>query len=481
MIIGRKRELKLLEKIYQSKMAEFVTIYGRRRVGKTYLIRQFFANNECLYFEAVGSQDRRMHNQLENFAHALSETFFNKTPIKTPRSWKEAFDLLHNQITLIGTQKKVVIFLDELPWMATRKSSLLAAIDYYWNRYWSTMPQIIFIACGSSASWLIKKIIYNKGGLHNRTTLTLEITAFNLTETKAFLQHKGINLTNEHILNIYMALGGIPYYLNYVQKGITAQQNIQQLLFDKKALLKGEFDMLFDSLFDGAEAYKELVFLIGQKTSGLTRKVLREHAKLSPGGGRLSQRLRDLCNTGFVERFVPWSRSLGEFYKLSDEFCLFYMHWLYRKSDSPFTHDYWIKESQLPAYHAWAGYAFEAVCFKHIDQIIAGLGITSAHSYGSWQFIHKIKKDGDGAQIDLVIERFDNAITLCEIKYTRQPFVIDKAYATHINKTVAIFKSKTKAKKQLFFALVSVNGIRPTMYSEEMLTGVVTLDDLFKD
>ncbi len=481
MIIGRKRELKLLEKAFQSKEAEFITLYGRRRVGKTYLIRQFFSTKDCHYFEATGYQHGSMKTQLESFTDALSESFFNKTPLKTPRDWKEAFDILHKQLLLVPEDKKIVIFLDELPWMATRRSSLMQAIDYYWNHYWSGIARIIFVICGSSASWLLQKIIYNKGGLHNRTTLQLELTPFTLYETKKFLVNKGVHLENQHILELYMALGGIPYYLKLVQPGMSAQQNIQLLFFDKKALLKDEFDKLFDSLFDGADAYKELVEIVSIKKEGIPRSELQKVATLSTGGGRLTKRLKDLCYTGFLEEYVPWGRTLGEYYKVTDEFCLFYAQWLYMKKGKRFTPNRWMLESQRPSYYAWAGYAFEAICLKHIDQIIASLGITSASSYGSWRFTPRQKNDGDGAQIDLVIDRLDNAITLCEIKYTGQPFAIDKQYAAKLNKVMSIFRSKTRIKKQIFFAMVSANGLKQTIYSEEMLSGVVTLDNLFKE
>ena len=478
MIIGRKEEQKQLKRIYNSKEAEFITIYGRRRVGKTYLIREFFGNKECIFFHATGMQNGSFNDQVKKFAEALSSTFFNKAPIKAPNNWGDLFALLHGEI--LKTDKKVVIFLDELPWMATKKSKLMQEIAYYWNHYWSLMPRVILIVCGSSASWLIKKVIYDKGGLHNRTTLQIRLLPFNLAETKDFLESRGIHLTHQHILSIYMTFGGTPYYLKNIEPGLSAQQNIQKLVFDRNAPLKDEFNILFDSLFDGADGYKEIIELIAQKREGMTRAELSSLVKLTTVGGSLSQRIKDLSDAGFIEEYVPWNRARGEYYKVIDEFCLFYAQWIRTTQGRRPQKDFWIHQSQRPSYYAWAGYAFEAVCMKHIDQIINALKISMVRSIGTWQYIPRSRKD-TGAQIDLIIDRFDNAITACEIKYTDQPFILDKQYASKIQRTLKIFKQKAKIDKQIFLAFVSASGLKETIYSEEMVTGIATLEELFRE
>ena len=243
------------------------------------------------------------------------------------KNWSEAFKLLDRQIAKID--KKAVIFLDELPWLATNKKyGLLTELEYSWNTQWSTNPNVILIACGSSASWLIQKIIYNQGGLHNRITNQINLLPFSLAETEQYLHYQKVYLNQNHVLELYMALGGIPYYLEYVLPGLTAQQNIQQIFFDKKAPLQDEYNKLFDSLFKNAEAYKELVALIAKKSIGISKAELAKQATLSASGGRLSARLQDLISTGFIEEFVPWGRERGEYYKVIDEFCLFYLHWV---------------------------------------------------------------------------------------------------------------------------------------------------------
>jgi AAA+ ATPase superfamily predicted ATPase len=477
MIVGRNNEIERLERVYKSREAEFVVLYGRRRVGKTYLIRELFIQKNCQFLRASGLQNGTLKKQLAHFAESLSETFTHGIPIKPPSSWEEAFKTLTQLIVNVNATCKTVIFLDELPWMATRRSGLLAALDYYWNQHWSANAKIILIVCGSSASWLIKNIIYNKGGLHNRCTCEIKLDPFNLVEAHAFLKYKGIKLNKEHVLELYMALGGIPYYLKYVEAGKTAVENIQHILFDKQAPLKDEFKKLFQSLFSDADAYIELIKLIATKKEGVNRAELEVTAKLSSGGGRLSERLKQLSRANFIELYMPWNKERGEYYKVIDEFSLFYLYWLLPGRNKSRLPDYWLKQAQKPVYHVWAGYAFEAVCYKHIEAIIKALGIKTAESVSAWRAIGD-KEKGDGAQIDLLIDRTDNAITLCEIKYTNQPFIIDKKYAEKLRKKVEVFKKVTRTNKQIFLAMVTARGLKETMYAEEMIEGVVTLDDL---
>jgi len=477
-IIGRHKEQQSLEKIFNSKEAEFVVIYGRRRVGKTYLIREFFRKKKGLFFHATGLQNGSLAHQLQKFSTALSEAFFDSTPLAIPKNWSEAFRLLHQQ--LIKNQKKITVFLDEFPWMATPKSGLLSELDYYWNHYWSSMPHLTLIVCGSSASWLIHKIIYNKGGLHNRVTLQLKLLPFSLAETQAYLSSRKIKLSHPHVLLIYIAIGGIPYYLRYVQPGLSVAENIHYLFFDSNAPLKDEFEKLFASLFDHQDDYIELIRLIFQKRDGISRTALKDQVKLSSGGGRLSKKLNDLVMTGFIDTYTPWGKTKGTYYKLVDEFVLFYLYWMDTEKSKRFTADHWITQSKLPSYSAWLGYTFESVCFKHSEKIIQALKIKSSSTVSTWRLIPRNKTEM-GAQIDLLIDRHDDAITLCEIKYNTEPFVITKEYAQKLINKVAIFKHKTGTKKQLFLSLITAAGLKNNWYAEDLVHGIVVLEDLFKD
>lgn len=471
MMIGRNAEIQRLESLVASKQAEFAVLYGRRRVGKTYLIRQFFADKKLAYFQVTGLQKGSMKKQLAHFAESMSEVFMRGIKMAPFRSWAEAFSSLTQCLPKKEQSEKIVLFFDELPWLATSRSGFLEELDYYWNQHWSQNPNIILIVCGSSASWLIKNIIYNQGGLHNRCTAEMCLQPFTLREVEAFLDHRDIKLNQNHILDLYMALGGIPYYLSYVKKGLSATENIQQILCSQHAPLSDEFHKLFYSLFTNAEAYIELIQLIASKKEGITRIELEKQAKLSLGGGRLTERLAQLKHTNFIQSYTPWEKERGEYYKVIDEFCLFYLTWLKDKKQKRLTDDFWIKQIQKPTYHVWAGYAFEAVCHKHIKLIISALNIKMAESISSWR--------SSGAQIDLLIDRGDDAVTLCEIKYTDREFAIDKNYADVLTKKIEIFKTITQTKKQVFLALISANGLKTNAYSSQLIDGSASLKDLF--
>jgi len=478
MLIGRKVEIQRLEKLYNSKEAEFAVLYGRRRVGKTYLIRQFFKDKKCQFFQATGVQKGLLTIQIKHFTESLSETFSHGIELKPPSSWEDALRLLTQLIEKTSPENKIILFLDELPWMATRRSGLLEALDYYWNHHWSKNSNIILVVCGSSASWLIKNIINNKGGLHNRCTCEIQLDPFTLIESHDYLKYKSINLNKRHVLDLYMALGGIPYYLKYVEAGLTAAKNIQRIFFDKQAPLKDEFKKLFESLFTEASIYIELIKLIANRKEGISRSELEEKSKLT-SGGRLTQRLNQMVQTSFIEAHIPWDKKRGEYYKVVDEFCLFYMYWLNSSKLKKFTSEHWLKQIQKPVYHVWAGYAFEAICHKHTSNIIKALNITSAEAIHSWRFVPRTGHE-NGAQIDLLIDRNDDAITICEIKYTENFFSINKSYFENLKRKIEIFKGKTLTKKQIFLCIISANGIKETSYSKEIVSGVVTLDDFFK-
>ncbi len=302
---------------------------------------------------------------------------------------------------------------------------------------------------------------------------------FSLSEARDYLETKGVRLNDEHILSLYMTLGGIPYYLDYVRPKLSAQQNIQRLFFEVDAPLKDDFKLLFDSLFKKAAPYKELMRVIARKKDGISREELKRMVRLSSTGGYLSTRLTDLVDAGFITEYVPWGQKVGEYYKVIDEFCIFYLEWVARGNASDaLDEDHWVLYTKTPEYAVWAGYAFEAVCRKHIRIIVQKLGIKAMGPMSPWRYVPKSRNE-EGAQIDLVIERFDNAITLLEIKYTKKPFVIDKRYAAALERKVSVFTEQTQAKKEIFLALVAANGIKTSVYSEEMISTVVTLEDLF--
>lgn len=482
-ILGREKEKAILDTIWASKEAEFIAIYGRRRVGKTYLIRQYFSN-KGLYLEASGAKDMPLKTQLENFMKALSKTFFGGVALATPKSWDEAFTILTQELDKLPRTKKMTIFLDELPWMATKRSNMLQALDYYWNLHWSRMAHVTLIACGSAASWMLEKLIYAKGGLHKRITRKILLEPYTLRETEQFLQSRGITYTHKQIVDLYMAIGGIPFYLKGIKKGCSAAQNINALCFEKNGLLYDEFDNLFESLFEQAELNLQIVRQIVKHGNRISREQLIETTRIQ-SGGTLNKRLTELEAAGFIQSFLPYGRTARDhYYRVIDEFSLFHLRWIEPYLASKMMHDehgYWQNMTKTPAVSSWLGLAFETLCLKHIGQIRRTLGIERiACKIGSWQYKPKKGSDEDGVQIDLLFDREDGVITLCEIKYSEQPFAIDKAYAKKLMSKSDVFERRMKTTKQLFIAFITASGLKPSIWSEELVQQQVTIKDFFR-
>jgi len=375
-IVGRASEIKILKETLKSSESEFLAIYGRRRVGKTYLINKFFSGKGT-YFEVTGQKDGLLQDQLEIFINAYSKYFYEGLQLRTPVSWREAFQLLDNKIQSSPKSKKFVIFLDELPWLASRKSNLMQVIDHFWNSIWSKMPNVILIVCGSAASWMIDRLINAKGGLYNRLTKVIHLQPYSLKGTQEFLHHKGIDLKPMQILDIYMAFGGIPHYLKQIRKGKSAMQNINDVCFQEDGVLYTEFNRLFDSLFDHSDTHKSIIREIGSKREGISRDDLIEKTGIK-SGGRLNKRLEELESSSFIQSYVPLGKKRKDkFYRISDEYTYFYLKWIEHLVERGASggRAYWKTQSKTQSAITWKGYAFEMVCYKHIDQIRAALDL----------------------------------------------------------------------------------------------------------
>jgi uncharacterized protein len=485
-IVGRVGEQNKLQKCLDSTSSEFVAVYGRRRVGKTFLIREFFTQNECVFFHLTGIKGGSLKKQLKEFSKELGRVFYNNMELKAPSSWVDAFELLTSSINKLESTRKVVLFFDELPWLASPKSGLLSALDYYWNRYWVSINHLRLIVCGSSASCIINKIINDKGGLHNRVTFRIKLEPFSLAETAAYLHHRGVKFNQKQILETYLILGGIPFYLRYIENGFSVAQNINQLCFRESGPLFDEFKQLFSSLFSESTSYMELMRIISKYSNGISRHELEAKIKLSYKGGGLSEKLKNLETAGFITSLLSqgYARK-GLYYKTIDEYTLFYLRWVapirsqLTKKDG--ANLYWSERTNTPEYNSWAGYAFEAICYKHLGCISKALHVPPGSIINSWKYVPKKGSKDQDAQIDLLFDRKDDLVTLCEIKYTKSPFVIDKNYAGVILNKIAVYQKLTTTNKQIVFAIISANGLKSNMYSRELITGIVTLNDLFAE
>ena len=470
-IVGRKKEIELLQRIVESGEPEFVAVFGRRRVGKTFLIKQFFNNKFTFYFS--GSENSTLKTQLENFKIAFQK-YFNMT-IPMPENWTIAFDMLRKEIDRSRKKERKVIFIDEMPWLATMGSNFIQAFEYWWNTYASSNPDILLIVCGSSTSWMLNKIIKNRGGLHNRVTRQISLQPFSLKECEELTEKQKMKLERSLILDYYMILGGVPYYWKQLDKSKGLPQNIDNLLFNDSAAFKDEFMEIYNSLFRNSEKYILLVIALGEKRMGLSREEIVGLSKL-PDGGAITKMLEELEQCGFIRSYYAFGKKQrNKTYQLIDLFSLFYLNYIHKKNNND--ENYWTNNFRTPTHNTWRGYAFEQVCLQHIPQIKHKLGISGVTtSYSSWRNIDPETKNT--TQIDLVIDRNDHVINLCEMKYSKDEYIITKEYNEILRTRYATFTDETKTRKTIHTTMITTFGVKHNMYWGNIQSEVKT-DDLF--
>ncbi len=469
-IVGRYAEIESFNNLLQSPKAELLAMYGRRRVGKTFLIRSFFKPHIC--FELSGTIDTPADKQLYNFAQQLGKFMGKKEAPTTPLHWQQAFVQLSSYLQKLRTKKKKVIFFDELPWLDTMHSGFLAAFDYWWNNWCTLRTDVIVVICGSAASWMINKVINNKGGLHNRVTKEIKLLPFTLAETQAFFNHKKIKLDQYQIAQIYMAMGGVPLYLDAVEPGKSAMQNIDSICFAKKGLLHTEFNKLYAALYNNATVHIAIIRALASKQMGLLRSQIVKQAKLK-SGGYLTEVLTELEESGFISSYIPLDKKTKDkVYRLTDEYSLFYLKFI--ENAKSFRAGTWASICTSQSYVSWCGYAFENVCLKHVQQIKNSLGIGALYTEQSAWYSQKEK-----AQIDLVLQRADRCINICEMKFAGTPYELTAKYAKQLQHKVMAYKAATLTRSTIFTTLVTTFGVKQNEHSVNHIDNTVLLKELF--
>ncbi len=472
MLIGREKELKLLREIYASEESSFVAVYGRRRIGKTYLIDGAFGGKLC--FRHAGVYHGTGKEQLRAFASSLKDCGF---PAEAPLlDWFSAFDALKDLIRHSGQRKKV-IFLDEIAWMYTKKSNFIRALENFWNGWACARKDVMLIICSSATSWIINNIIHSKGGLYNRVTRQLSLAPFTLSECEEYCARKGLSLSRKQIIEAYMVIGGVPFYWDYLGKGQSIPQFIDSSFFAGDAPLQNEFKYIFASLFSEPEDYLRIISCLSLKQCGMTRKEILAESKLTDNGF-FSQKLEDLKNCGFIREYSPLAyKKQSVVYQLIDPFVIFHYHFLAKRSDDK---NYWANQLNTPLLNSWRGLAFERVCLLHSDSIKKALGISGVHTSS---YPWSAKKDDDegvfGSQIDMVIERKDDIIDLLEIKYYDSPYRLDSKRIEAFSKKRHDFATLSKTKSALHLVLLALNGVVENEYSKE-IQFILSANDLFR-
>ncbi|MDR0491546.1 MAG: AAA family ATPase [Oscillospiraceae bacterium] len=468
-LIGRSDEQKRLKKHFASEKSEFIALFGRRRIGKTFLVKSLFEPDFTFY--ATGIQEGGTAGQIENFNKEIEN--FGGSALTAATNWFEAFENLNKLIETSAQKEKKVVFLDEISWMSSANPNFISALDHFWNRRISSRNDVLLVVCGSATSWIIENIVNNTGGLHNRLTDQIQLAPFTLKECEEYFRKKGIPLPRYQILESYMVFGGIPYYLDFFEADRSLAQNIDRIYFAQSAPLKNEYANLFRALFKNADNYIKVIEALATKRKGLLREEISSMAKIK-GGGTLSRILADLVSCGFVQEYLAFGKlKRDRLFQLTDPFTLF--HLTFADKQKRFTEDFWLHYSTTPAHSAWSGYAFELACLLHIRQIKHSLGISGVLTESSsW----RSKTAVPGAQIDLVLDRNDKIIHLCEMKFASAEFTINKAYSMKLREKRTAFLSETGTRKAAHTTIVTTYGLTQNEYSAEVLFRI-TMNDLF--
>jgi len=474
-MIGRTQEIGIMLQLLASDKSEMLAIIGRRRVGKTYLINQVYKDN--MLFDFTGTQFSERSTQLEKFAVKLAEYYGESLPLQVPQNWFQAFEMLKKLILSKKKKtKKPVIFFDELPWIDTHRSGFVKELGYWWND-WASKQNLVVVICGSAASWMIKKIINHKGGLHNRVTERIALQPFTLAETRSFLHSKKVKMTDYQILQVYMVTGGVPHYLNDILPNETAIQTIDRMCFSRNGLLRNEFKNLYAALFDHPENHIAVIRALASKQSGLSRNDISQITKIAPGGG-LTKVLEELEASSFIKQIPPlYKKKKDTLYRLIDEYSLFYLKFI--EKQHAVEANIWTQLSQSQSYKTWSGYAFENVCMQHVEAIKYTLGISGIYTETA-SYLHTKTEDEPGFQIDMLIDRADNALHICEMKYYADEVIVTQEMATTLRKRREAFRRTTNSKKMLLNTLVTTYGVAQNKWSLDQVDNTITAADLFE-
>jgi len=480
LFIGREKEQELLKSYIDSNQSEFIAVYGRRRVGKTFLIQKVVGDNYAFY--VAGMNNVNMRTQLANFMESLRKM---GVKTKSAKTWLDAFVALENYLeTLPGGRK--IIFIDEMPWMDTPRSNFISGLEHFWNSWASWRDDIKLIVCGSATSWIINNLIKNRGGLHNRVTHKISLQPFTLKECKMYFDARGFRLSPKQIAECYMVLGGVPFYLSKMDKGESIAQNIDRLIFAPDGELNGEFQSLYNSLYKNADNHIKIVTALATKGKGLTRQELLEKTEL-PSNGKFSTMLEELQNCGFIRNYEPFLSdfntkkrsaidnrdSCDTLYQLLDPFSLFYFQVMAQGKIRD--EHYWTNNQNSQSFSSWCGLAFEMLCLNHIEQIKQALGISGV-STNIFSWFGKGEKRS--VQIDLLIDRADKTINLCEMKFYGKPYQLTAKDEQDIEDKVLTFREITKTDKNIIVTMITSKGIERNEHSDVIQKELV-LEDLF--
>lgn len=475
-IIGRKQQIEELMNLFHKKQSQLVAVYGRRRVGKTFLVRELFKEHFAFYHTGVSPLEledaKLLEAQLEAFHSSLIR--YGAKDASRPKNWMAAFDRLTALLEKQDKNKRMVVFIDEMPWMDTPRSGFVTAFEHFWNGWGAGQDNLMLIVCGSATSWIQDNLVNSYGGLYDRVNAEIQLSPFTLHETEQLLKSQEVTLSRYDILQLYMSVGGIPMYLSYVQPGQSLAQIIDSLYFDRKAKLKDEFERLFNSLFRSPEPYKAIIRLLSKRHSGYSREEISKKTGIVAGKS-LSRALHALEASDFIECYKPFENSKRDLlYRLIDPFCLFYLDQVegHHRGEH-----FWRDNENHPSLNPWRGRAFENACLNHITQIKAALGISGVSSENSPWTMRGF--DGQkGMQIDLIINRSDRVVNLCEMKFVNMEFEVKNDYEKKLRERLQWMIDHISKRHNVQMTLITTYGLKYGLHSG-IFQRTVILDSLF--
>lgn len=473
-VIAREKELKVIDQVLRSKEAELIAIWGRRRIGKTFLVRHG-RKVEGPYLEVIGQNKVSKKKQLANFTKALSKAFYAGQELGPIRDWGQAFSALETAIENYPDKKAPIsIFFDEAAWLDSPKSGFLNALEYFWNSWGSSHPQLKLFVCSSASSWILNKILQGKAGWHRRVTKKIHLHPFTLSESKRYLASRGVILSKPDMLSLYMIVGGTAAYLKQVNRGDSLSQIVENLFFDKDAYLADEYQELFYSLFNSAEQHMQVIEILATKKSGYTQKQIREKGKLM-SGKQFTQCLKNLTEADFIERYTPFNEAgkTKRRYRLTDYFSLFYLSWIVSEKLESRKIYSWKSIQESPSFKNWAGFAFENVVWQHIDKILAELGLSKMNVRVSPCSYNLEEFDPLSAKIDLILDVQGAGVYILEVKNSFPEFVLDQKEKEKLVRHRQALTHLLANKRSVFVLLLAAHGVKENKYTEEIIDKII--------
>lgn len=470
-LIARKSECEQIRRCLSSGRSEFVIVCGRRRIGKTFLVDSYFRG---LYdFTFVGSHKATTQVQLRRFAKALRE--HSNKEYKPFSDWYDAFNALEDYISSLPEGRKKVLFIDEMPWIDTRRSIFANALEDFWNGWANRRSDILLIASGSATSWMADNLISNQGGLHNRITQRIFLRPFTLGETEEYVRSHGGEWTRYDIVRCYMFTGGVPYYLSLLDFSRSVSQNIDALCFDENGALRREYDELYNALFTNAESYIKVVELLYHNKAGMERKEIARATRMN--GVHINTILRNLVTCDFLSCRQLFGKQNAMVYRLKDFYTLFYLKFI--AGNNNLDRQWWTHHIADPGVRAWEGLTFEIVCMEHHEQVKRALGISGmATAVSTWRSDGDEENNLPGSQVDMIIDRTDRIIHLCEVKFSEGVYNITAEYERRLRQRQALFILKTKTKKTVVHTFITTYGIGHGKHSG-IIHSEITINELF--